>query len=117
MCNAASCVMLQHGGSIPPCFLCSHLLTGIEFLPEIELLREATLAEIEALPTERSSSSLQANKRYELDCIDRLIDGIRARDAPSYKDTSCGPLSQGTNASLAPSSSAARTSTACVSLA
>jgi integrase len=85
LCDSASCVMLQHGGSIPPCFLCSHLLTGVEFLPEIEVLRQATLAEIEALPTEPSSSSLQANKRYELDCIDRLIDGIRALQAEASK--------------------------------
>jgi hypothetical protein len=80
LCDAASCVMLQHGGSIPPCFLCSHLVTGVEFLSEIDALRQATLAEIEALPTEPPFSSLQANKRYELECIDRLIDGIRARE-------------------------------------
>ncbi len=85
MCDAARCVMLQHGGSIPPCFSCSHLLTGVEFLPEIDVLRRATLAEIEALPTEAAFSSLQANKRYELDCIDRLIDGIRARQAEGSK--------------------------------
>jgi hypothetical protein len=77
--------MLQHGGSIPPCFSCSHLLTGVEFLPEIEGLRQATLADIEALPTQPPFSSLRANKRYELDCIDRLIDGIRARQAESPK--------------------------------
>jgi integrase len=85
LCDAANCVMLQHGGSIPPCFLCSHLLTGLEFLPEIEVLRRATLAEVDALPTEPPFSSLQANKRYELDCIDRLIDGIRAREAEAPK--------------------------------
>ena len=85
LCDAASCVMLQQGGSIPPCFSCSHLLTGIEFLPEIEVLRQAKLAEIAALPTEPSSSSLQANKRYELDSIDGLIDRIRARQAEAPK--------------------------------
>ena len=85
LCDAASCVMVRHGGSIPPCFLCSHLLTGNEFLSEIEVLRRATLAEIEALPIEPSFSSLQANKRYELDCIDRLIESIRAPAAEGAK--------------------------------
>jgi hypothetical protein len=85
LCDAANCVMLQYGGSIPPCFLCSHLLTGLEFLPEIEVLHRATLAEIDALPTEPPFSSLQANKWYELDCIDRLINGIRAREAEAPK--------------------------------
>jgi integrase len=85
LCDAANCVMLQPGGSIPPCFLCSHLLTGVEFLPEIETLREATLAAFEALPTEPSFASLQANKQYELDCIDRLINDIRTREAAAPK--------------------------------
>ena len=75
--------MLQHSGSIPPCFLCSHLLTGPEFLLELDELRHATLGEIQALSATPVFSSLQANKRYELECLDRLIDGIRTREGPA----------------------------------
>jgi hypothetical protein len=77
--------MLKHGGSIPPCFLCSHLLTGPEFLPELDELRDATLGEIQALAATPDFSSLQANKRYELECLDRLMDGIRTREGPAEK--------------------------------
>jgi integrase len=80
LCDAAGCVMLHNGDSIPPCFLCSHLLTGVEFLPEIDDLREATVAEIKVLPPGPPFSSLHANKLYELECIDRLIEGIRGRE-------------------------------------
>jgi hypothetical protein len=57
------------------------LLTGREFLPELDELRHATLVEIRSLPETPSFSALQANKRFELECLDRLIDGIRTRDA------------------------------------
>jgi len=80
VCDEPNCVMLQHVGSIPPCFLCSHLLTGVEFLPEIKLLRLATVADIEALPTAPHSFSLMANKRHELECIDQLLGAIRTRE-------------------------------------
>jgi integrase len=85
LCDAAGCVMLQHESSIPPCFLCSHLLTGVEFLPEIELLRKATLAQIETIAAEPPFSSLLANKSYELECIERMIDGIHAREGEAAK--------------------------------
>jgi hypothetical protein len=85
VCDQATCIMLKHGGSIPPCFLCSHLLTGPEFLPELDELRDATLGEIQALAATPDFSSLQANKRYELECLDRLMDGIRTREGPAEK--------------------------------
>ena len=74
--------MVKRGSSIPPCFLCTHLLTGPEFLPELDELRQATRAETHGLPATSSFSALQANKRYELECLDRLIDGIRSREDP-----------------------------------
>ena len=37
------------------------------------------LAESRSIPETPSCSALQANKRFELECLDRLIDGIRTR--------------------------------------
>ncbi len=34
--------MVKRGSSIPPCFLCTKLLTGPEFLPELDDLRQIT---------------------------------------------------------------------------
>ena len=79
LCDEAACVMVKRGSSIPPCFLCTHLLTGPEFLPELDELRQATLAETRGIPATPSFSALQSNKRFELECLDRLIDGIRTR--------------------------------------
>ena len=80
LCDEATCVMVKRGSSIPACFLCTHLLTGPEFLPELDELRQATLAETHNLPATSSFSALQANKRYELECLDRLIASIRTRE-------------------------------------
>ena len=80
MCDEATCVLARRGSSIPPCFLCTHLLTGPEFLPELDELRRATRTETHSLPATSSFSALQANKRYELECLDRLIVGIRTRE-------------------------------------
>jgi hypothetical protein len=80
LCDEAACVMVKRSSSIPPCFLCTHLLTGPEFLPELDELRQATLAETRAIPATPSFSALQANKRFELECLDRLIDGIQTRE-------------------------------------
>jgi integrase len=80
VCDQPTCVTLQDGGSIPPCFLCSHLLTGPEFVPELDELRQATLGEIQARPATPPFLSLQANKQYELQCLERLIDNIRTRE-------------------------------------
>jgi hypothetical protein len=82
LCDQATCVMVKRGSSIPPCFLCTHLLTGPEFLPELDELRQATRTETHSLPATSSFSALQANKRYELECLDRLIAGIRTREGP-----------------------------------
>jgi integrase len=79
LCDEATCVMVKRGSSIPPCFLCSHLLTGPEFLLELNELRQATRAEAQSLPAISSFSALQANKRYELECLDRLIAGVQTR--------------------------------------
>jgi hypothetical protein len=79
LCDEATCVMVKRGSSIPPCFLCSHLLTGPEFLLELDELRQATRAEAQSLPAISSFSALQANKRYELECLDRLIAGVQTR--------------------------------------
>jgi len=49
LCDEATCVMVKRGSSIPPCFLCTHLLTGPEFLPELDELRQATRAETHVL--------------------------------------------------------------------
>jgi hypothetical protein len=70
LCDEATCVMVKRGSSIPPCFLCTHLLTGPEFFPELDELRQATRAETHGLPATSSFSALQANKRYELECLD-----------------------------------------------
>ena len=80
LCDEASCVMVERGSVVPPCFLCTHLLTGSEFLPELDELRRATQAETRGIPATASYSALAANKQYELECLDRLIDGIRGRD-------------------------------------
>jgi integrase len=81
LCEEAACVMVQQGSSIPPCFLCTHLLTGREFLPELDTLRESTLAESRRIPETPSFSAVHANKRFELECLDRLIEGIRTGEA------------------------------------
>jgi hypothetical protein len=80
LCDEAACVMVKRGSSIPPCFLCTHLLTGPEFLSELDELRQATRAETHSIPATSSFSAVQANKRYELECLDRLIAGIRTRE-------------------------------------
>ncbi len=82
LCDEATCVMVKRGSAVPPCFLCTHLLTGPEFLPELEELRHAMQAETRGIPAAASFSALQANKRYELECLDRLIDGIQTREDP-----------------------------------
>jgi hypothetical protein len=79
LCDQARCAMVKRGSSIPPCFLCTHLLTGPEFLPELDELRQATHAQTRGIPATSSFSALQANKRYELERLDRLIAGIRSR--------------------------------------
>ena len=71
--------MVKRGSSIPPCFLCTHLLTGREFPFELDELRQATRAETQSIPAISSFSALQANKRYELECLDRLIASIETR--------------------------------------
>jgi integrase len=80
LCDEATCVMVERGSAVPPCFRCTHLLTGPEFLLELEDLQRATQAETRGIPATPSYSALQANKRYELECLDRLIDSIRSRE-------------------------------------
>ena len=76
---------LRHGEAreLDPAVFPMHPSTDwAEFLLELDELRQATRAETQSIPATSSFSALQANKRYELECLDRLIDGVRGREDP-----------------------------------
>jgi integrase len=65
LCRGSRCLKLEQGGALPPCSLCEHLVTGIEFLPAWEAEKQVRERKMEALKSSAESEPLLQQEKLE----------------------------------------------------
>lgn len=65
LCRGSRCIKLEQGGALPPCSLCEHLVTGVEFLPAWEAEKQLRERKIEALRASAGSDPLLQQEKLE----------------------------------------------------
>ena len=65
LCRGHRCLKLNQGGALPPCSLCEHLATGIEFLPAWEAEKRMRERKLEALRASGKADPLLGQEESE----------------------------------------------------